>query len=306
MDARTAHILADATNRFYAKVEASFSETRQQPWPGWMHVLELARTAPDSPLRRLEAQPLRLLDIGCGNMRFERFLQEQIDNAAQDESAQPKDAKLAERATLLETAEKLVMPETAEAAEMAKAASTSASPTIDALMLDACKFNDASFPGRFIEMDIIQALENGEMGRRIGANAHDLVVSFGVMHHIPLASWRHDMLRDMLRSAAPGGIVAVSLWRPLDSARIARKAEASTMQGCRDLDVQLSIADGDMLLGWQSESGIYRYCHHFSEREVGSLARLAEREGCKVLSAFSPSDGSDSLNTYLVISKPQR
>lgn len=255
MDANTAHILAAATNRFYAQVQESFSETRQRPWPGWLQVLEcIKRTAGNGQ------RPLRVLDLGCGNMRFERFLQDRLDDTGFSQ--------------------------------------------IDATMIDSCRFASASFPGRFIEADIIQLLERGELASTIGAAEYDLVVAFGVMHHIPTAKWRSEMLRAMANSASAKGIVAVSLWRPLDSKRIAKKAKLATELGCRELGVQLDIENGDALLGWQDAEGAFRYCHYFSDAETSSLAKLAERQGCEVEAVFSPSDGSDSLNTYLILRKP--
>lgn len=58
----------DAINRrFYARVAAAFSESRDHPWPGWARVLEpLAERSHDA----VGDTRLRLLDVGCGNGRF--------------------------------------------------------------------------------------------------------------------------------------------------------------------------------------------------------------------------------------------
>lgn len=53
-------------NQFYAQVAKSFSQTRQQPWPGWFQLLEV-----------LPSTNFSVLDIGCGNGRFGQFLSSQ-------------------------------------------------------------------------------------------------------------------------------------------------------------------------------------------------------------------------------------
>lgn len=54
------------TQAFYERNAPSFSETRARAWPGW----ERVREAIDLPERA------DVLDIGCGNLRFERFVQQ--------------------------------------------------------------------------------------------------------------------------------------------------------------------------------------------------------------------------------------
>ena len=63
----------DATGEFYARVAASFSATRGGAWPGWERVLEAARSC--------MSDGMRVLDLACGNLRFERFLAERAGAA---------------------------------------------------------------------------------------------------------------------------------------------------------------------------------------------------------------------------------
>ena len=56
------------TGEFYAQTSVSFSATRMAPWEGWARVLEEAQQ-----LAREDAS-LRVLDLACGNLRFERYL----------------------------------------------------------------------------------------------------------------------------------------------------------------------------------------------------------------------------------------
>ena len=69
MDPATIRNIIDLNNRFYKAVAADFSATRQKPWLGWSRLL-------GSDLR-LGSDPVKVLDIACGNGRFLRFLNDE-------------------------------------------------------------------------------------------------------------------------------------------------------------------------------------------------------------------------------------
>jgi SAM-dependent methyltransferase len=62
----TVRALAEINRAFYRDHAAEFSATRSAPWPGWDPLLPALRVA--------EEGPLRVLDVGCGNGRFARYL----------------------------------------------------------------------------------------------------------------------------------------------------------------------------------------------------------------------------------------
>lgn len=66
MDIRSAKILFDLNNAFYRDNAASFSASRHTSWPGWNRCLE-SWSPPEN-------RTARVLDVACGNMRFERYL----------------------------------------------------------------------------------------------------------------------------------------------------------------------------------------------------------------------------------------
>lgn len=70
MDANTIHILNQLTTDFYARCASSFSATRSHAWTGWERIARHIECLHDET-------PVRLLDMGCGNLRFERFLEDQ-------------------------------------------------------------------------------------------------------------------------------------------------------------------------------------------------------------------------------------
>jgi tRNA (uracil-5-)-methyltransferase TRM9 len=80
MDDTTRDALESLNREFYEKHAASFSATRDHAWPGWKRIAS-----------RLGSTPCRLLDAGCGNGRFARFLADaglgKIDYTGVDSSA---------------------------------------------------------------------------------------------------------------------------------------------------------------------------------------------------------------------------
>jgi len=77
MDTQTAKILCMINNDFYRNHGASFSATRQHPWPGWRSCLDRVRdTCSDGSKDAL------VFDLACGNLRFEAFLDAALPGAA--------------------------------------------------------------------------------------------------------------------------------------------------------------------------------------------------------------------------------
>ena len=68
MDLQTARILDRETGRFYRLHADSFSSTRHAAWAGWDRAFAGAAGVP------LASPEARVLDVACGNLRFERYL----------------------------------------------------------------------------------------------------------------------------------------------------------------------------------------------------------------------------------------
>ncbi|MDO5801324.1 MAG: class I SAM-dependent methyltransferase [Coriobacteriia bacterium] len=102
MDAETARKLCDITSTFYRENASSFSSTRRASWAGWRRCLDemgvgaeplsdaSVTVSPGGALPegaalsagKIPRDPLRVLDVACGNGRFLRFLQEALPGAA--------------------------------------------------------------------------------------------------------------------------------------------------------------------------------------------------------------------------------
>lgn len=77
MNIETAKILCKISTDFYQDNAVSFSETRKSSWVGWHTCLDIVRAHSLRPLIEFS-----VLDLACGNLRFEDFLEEALPESA--------------------------------------------------------------------------------------------------------------------------------------------------------------------------------------------------------------------------------
>ena len=248
--------LCALTGEFYRANAESFSQTRQSSWQGWVRLLEVMGLAG-------EKKPLCVLDLACGNLRFERYLADALP---------------------------------------CKMLSGYAVDNCDPLV-EAGERNESDALSRmsFQSLDVIQRLSGGSLRGSLEAPdaSCDLVVSFGFMHHVPLERWRVELLRALVAKVRPGGFVAVSFWRFLNSDKLARKAQETTDRARAELGLP-ELPSNDYLLGWQDTQGLYRYCHHFDEPEIERLL-AAVADSTELVSRFEADGKTGNLNEYVVL-----
>jgi SAM-dependent methyltransferase len=122
------------------------------------------------------------------------------------------------------------------------------------------------------------------------AGPFDLVVLFGVMHHVPGAEARRALLARALRRVSAGGCLAVSYWQFGDSARLMARTVAPAAVGLPAGE----FGPADHLLRWGAGEAV-RYCHHC---DPTAASRLAADVGATVVESFR-ADGEDGgLNLY--------
>lgn len=286
--------LAALNARFYRDQAASFSSTRRAPWPGWRNclpffedVLHAEASWDDSALSGCAAAAFdaseaalgpqgSVLDLGCGNLRFEAFLANAL-------------AGVNLRFLAVDACEPL----------MEDASALPSHATVRTMALDAV----AALVGEGRDA----AAAASALAQRFGTGAHDASVAFGFLHHVPSRRLRAAALRALVESTRPGGVAAVSLWRFLDDFESARKADEAHNRalgfladgaGAPCID-PAELEPGDRFLGWQGKRGAYRYCHSFSDDDVEALVSAVG--GCASLVARFRADGrTGDANEYLV------
>lgn len=249
--------LCALTGEFYRANAESFSQTRQSPWQGWVRLLEVMDA------RAAERELLRVLDVACGNLRFERYLADALPGRMLSGWA-------------VDNCEPLV-----EAGERSE-------------------FGPLSRIA-FQNLDVIARLSGGRLWESLEAPdaSCDLAVSFGFMHHVPLERWRVELLRALVAKVRSGGFVAVSFWRFLNSDKLAGKAKETTSRARAELGIP-ELPPNDYLLGWQDTQGLYRYCHHFDEPEIERLLAMMA-DSADLVSRFEADGRTGNLNEYVVL-----
>lgn len=320
MNRETLQALCQLNTEFYERNAASFSQTRTAPWEGWRRCMAacgfggLDEVALDQPANAQTAamgmsasQPLMrsVLDIACGNLRFEAFLANTYPRIDWSFFA-------------VDNCELLV-------------ASSQES------IVKKVHFTCEDIVSNLIEG--LPAAEPANIPVLAAATPFDLAVSFGFMHHIPSFDLRLQFLLEALSQVKPGGHLAVSFWQflndPAKGAKIEQAhAEAlAFFSGCLEartngkdalvrgagsshfansspsspkliaLDPN-SLEPNDYFLGWKNEPSNYRYCHHFSNEEIDQIiAALAPH--ATVVESFSADGKPGNLNRYVVFKRKE-
>lgn len=194
--------------------------------------------------------PLRVLDIGCGNGRFGVFLAEHL---------QPSSTALLHYHGI------------------------DSSPAL-LTHADRALAHHAS-PGSIYsleERDIVESPPDDGL--------YDLVVLFGVMHHIPGASERQELVKSLAARVAPGGILGIACWRFYEYPRF------------RDRVVpwpdDITVEAGDMLLDWRRGEHALRYCHYVDDAEQAALVAAS---GLTEIASYRADGNTNDINCYSLL-----
>lgn len=257
MDQATAKKLCALNTRFYAANAASFSKTRTAPWDGWRRCLDVCG---------FTSRTVSVLDIACGNLRFETFLEREHPT-------------IDWRFFAVDNCEPLV-------------------DSSDAAIAENVNFTCEDIIANMLEG--LPAFEPANTPAFARSFPFDLVVSFGFMHHIPGFDLRVRLLKEALSYVKPGGHLAVSFWQFLNDEARREKVQRTHAEALDRLVLRPDdLEPGDYLIGWKNLPGQYRYCHHFSDAEIDRIiAELAPH--ASVVASFLADGKTGDLNRYIV------
>ena len=126
-----------------------------------------------------------------------------------------------------------------------------------------------------------------------GDGAFDWVFAFAVLHHLPDASLRRQVVGELQDGLAQGGRVAVSVWDIAGRERFRRRTVAWEEIGLTSADVE----PGDTLLDWRHAGLGHRYVHQFTAQELADLGRAA---GLTVAEQFHADGEGGRLGLYQI------
>lgn len=224
---------------FYVEHAEEFSGTRERPWKGWTELFDrIAPLLPEEP---------RVLDVGCGNGRFARFLESALERPFRYLGVDASAPALREARRRLGHL-----------------------PQVDLVELD------------FVTTEV--PLPRGDF---------DLIVVFGVLHHVPGSSNRRALLRELGGRLAEGGLLAFTVWRFDRHDRFRRKLVPFEATGL-ELDPE-DLEEGDAFMTWGREPPALRYCHATSDAELDELVASL---GLPVVARF---DSENEPNSYVAL-----
>jgi SAM-dependent methyltransferase len=122
---------------------------------------------------------------------------------------------------------------------------------------------------------------------------YDIILAFAVLHHIPGAALRQQLIEKIKSLSVPDGRFIHSEWQFLNSPRLRKRIQPWDKVGL-NLD---QVEAGDFLIDWRQGGQGFRYVHHFDIRELESLA---VDTGFKILETFSSDGEGGNLGLYQI------
>lgn len=200
--------------------------------------------------------PLSCLDVGCGNGRFGLFLQDRLERARHVVPLQDTNVHyhgIDSSSALLEHAQEALQ----------------------------------SLPGLNVTLEARDIVENPP-----DVGEYDLVVLFGVMHHIPGYAERQTFIKKLADRVKTGGLLAFACWRFYEYARFRERI----VPWPQDITAEA----GDYLLDWRRGVTALRYCHYVNDAEHAALVAAT---GMTEILAYRADGKSGDANRYSLLRK---
>lgn len=211
----------------------------------------------------LNRDELSVLDLGCGNGRFFSFLNEL--KVANHSSTRLKYHGIDSNAFLLEQAAK--------------------------------KLTDTKHVLQ--KINLVNELQQNTFMEKLNGQQYDLIVGFGLLHHIPSQELRGVFLQQLQACSQTDSKVILSFWQFAEKMTKNTTTIDPTLFALKKEQLEY----GDFLLGWHSDTKSPRYCHSFCTEEAIELVKQA---GWKMHQSLLADGKNNSTNLYLVLSTQER
>jgi SAM-dependent methyltransferase len=208
---------------------------------------------------------LKVLDIGCGNARFLDFL----DNIF---------AKSWISYTGLDYCE---------------------------YWLDLANQKRLAYPRHLVEitnLDLVLELLNNSLDLKLKGK-FDLIVIFGLMHHLPSINIRFKILEIAKNHLNKDGLIVWTSWRFLDVPRLNKKILSTKSEHWNFLSQVYTLSpdmlsQNDFILGWTKQQLAFRYSHYLDQQEAKFLH---QHTGLHLLKHFVSDGRLQNRNGYFLV-----
>lgn len=151
------------------------------------------------------------------------------------------------------------------------------------------------------ELVLHDFLAGGRPGEDLPRGPFELVILMGVLHHVPGADWRLDLLRAAARRLAPASLLVLAVWQFADDPREQRKRVAWPALGPilgAPVDPD-ALEPGDALLRFGDDPAAPpRYCHSVRDDEVEAWP---DALGLALVGDFRADGARGIANRYAVL-----
>lgn len=133
----------------------------------------------------------------------------------------------------------------------------------------------------------LELIEQDVILGALPARRAQLVALFGLLHHVPGAERRRELLRAAARCVLPGGYLVWAAWRFYEQERFRRRI--------LPWPDDIAVERHDYLLDWRRGERALRYCHYIDDEEHAELVAAAD---LPVIDDYRADGG---LNRYTVL-----
>lgn len=252
--------LNQLNQQFYRSQARSFSQTRQAPWLGWTQLIPF--------IQKVTSDPLKVLDIGCGNGRFGQFLANSVDRSIEYTG-------------------------TDNSEELLKIAREN-NP------------NTAGKTFTFIYQDLIEELLNGQLFAQ-SISRYDLIVIIAVLHHIPSIELRQKLLSTLSNLLNSNGLLVFTVWRFGELGRFQNKLVNPEDYNVNPTELEQGDYLVDWLKNSARQTATdqsqvfpsVRYAHAISDQELSTLTADLP----PIIHSYLADGHNHQTNRYLLIEK---
>jgi tRNA (uracil-5-)-methyltransferase TRM9 len=238
---------------FYFRISKYWNNKDDSAWYGWNTLLPIIQE------KFKDKKEISVLDLGCGNARFATFLQSNFLNTKINYIGIDTDPQF-----LLNGKER----------------NKDDFSSFQLIKNDLIKDDWTTVIQNSFQNTPVKESQNSAAEKN---SKFDLVVLFGILHHIPSLISRQHLLNQTSDLLEPNGMSVFTGWRFLDKERLRKRVidpkqpfyhHALNFFGIK----QSELEENDYLLDWVKYEYSIRYAHYISFTEAENIAKLANLE----------------------------